>query len=80
MMPPAMVPTPPWMAAPPTNAAAMASSSNPSPAFGPARFSRAVKTRPAIAVSTPMLTNSQKLTCLVLTPLSSAACRLPPIA
>ena len=32
------------------------------------------------AASTPMLTNSQKVTLLTLTPESVAACRLPPIA
>ena len=72
--------TPPCTAAPPMKAAEMASSSNPSPAFGPARFRRAVNTSPASAASTPMLTNRKKSTWRVLMPDSSAAWRLPPIA
>src|SRR5690606_13715142 len=57
---PTIRPTPPCTAAPPMKAAAIASSSNRFPAPGPAEFSRPVKTRPASADSTPMLTNSQK--------------------
>ena len=73
MIAPPMVPTPPCTAAPPMNAAEIASSSKPSPAFGPARLRRAVKIRPASAASTPMLTNSKKSTWRVLMPDSSAA-------
>ena len=53
--------------------------SKPVPAFGLARFSRAVNTRPASADRTPMLTKIQKLTHLTLMPDRVAAFRLPPI-
>ncbi len=61
-------------------AAAIASSSKLMPACGVPAFSRAAKTRPASAASTPMLTNARKTTRLLLTPDSFAAASLPPIA
>ncbi|MNW07002.1 hypothetical protein D3C71_2035100 [compost metagenome] len=60
--------------------AAMASSSKLVPALGVAALSRAANTRPDMAASTPMLTNTQKVTALVLTPDSLAAFSLPPRA
>ena len=69
-----------WTAAPPMNAAAIASSSNDVPAVGLAWLSRPARITPASAASTPMLTKIQKLTALTLTPESVAACRLPPTA
>ncbi len=60
--------------------AAMTSSSKPSPALGVAVFSRAAKTRPASAASTPMLTKVRKISRSVLMPESLAAFSLPPTA
>src|SRR3954462_6772814 len=77
---PTTLPTPPWTAAPPMNAAAIESSSKLVRAVGPACWSRPAKMTPATAARTPMLTNSQNTTDLVLTPDRVAACRLPPTA
>ena len=79
-MAPTTVPTPPVTAAPPMNAAAIASSSNMLPALGWAPLDRDEKTTPATAARKPMLTKIQKLTARTLTPDSVAAARLPPIA
>src|SRR4051812_28044119 len=80
VMAPTTLPTPPCTAAPPMNAAAIESSSKLVPAVGPAWLSRPAKMTPAMAASTPMLTNSRNTTDLVLTPDSRAAWRLPPSA
>ena len=60
--------------------AAMTSSSKPAPAFGVAVLSRAAKTRPASAASTPMLTKVRNVSRSVLMPDRLAALALPPIA
>ena len=77
---PTTLPTPPCTAAPPMNAAAIASSSKLVPAVGPAWLSRPAKMIPASADSTPMFTKIQNATYLTLTPDSVAAWRLPPTA
>ena len=77
---PMTVPTPPLTAAPPMNTAAIASSSQPTPSNGPEALERATNIMPARAARNDMLAMTRKLTRLLRTPDSSAACRLPPTA
>ena len=60
--------------------AAIASSSQPTPSKGPEALERATNIMPASAASIDMLAMTKKLTRLLFTPESSAACRLPPTA
>ena len=79
-MEPMTVPIPPETAAPPMNTAAIASSSQPMPSWGPDAVARATQIMPASAARTDMFIITKKLTRRILTPESSAASRLPPTA
>ena len=77
---PATVPTPPASDVPPITAAAMTRSSASVPSELVAALSRAIDTAPPMAASNPISMKTFTITQRVLTPASSAASGLPPMA
>ena len=73
-------PMPPVSAVPPITAAAMACSSRPSPNDGSAERRRKVVTMPANPATREQSMKQNSFTRRVSIPMSSAACRWPPVA